>query len=220
MLLTFLRSMEFQYFGRERVCASFIDREVKGKTLNIGAGEVRWLENDIFLGNPSFVSSDLDPKNLGEKNLAKEKIVANAESLPFKEGEFSQVIILDVLEHTKNHHKVVEELHRVLKKNGRLVISVPNDTYLSYLNPIRYAQHERHYTIQHITSLLKSKGFDIEEVFAGGRIVELMHLYLHLLIKYMTGRVSDVAFLNSMRDREYSRHRPNGNEVIIKARKI
>ena len=208
-----------EYYGRERICVSFIERD-KGKTLNLGAGAVRWLENDIFLGDENFISSDIDEKNLGRENKAKNKLTIDATNIPFKNNEISQIIILDVLEHIKDHEQVLNEIHRTLKKNGVLVISVPNDTLLSYLNPIRYAQHERHYKIKGILKMLKKKGFKIEGIFSGGRIWELADLYTHLLIKYITGRIVNLKFFNKLRDKEYIKHINTGNEIVIKARKV
>ncbi len=204
-------------YGRERICASFIDSGIKGKTLNIGAGEVLWIENGIFLNNKKLVSSDLNARNLSQKNKAYNKIVADATSLPFKDNYFSQVIILDVLEHIKEHEKALSELNRVLKKSGKLIICVPNDTLLSYLNPVRYVQHERHYSLSLITSIIKKHGFEIKKIFAGGGIFELLNLYTHFLIKYTTGRIINPRFFNTFRDSEYKRHNPSGNEIALLA---
>lgn len=209
--------MKKKYFGRERICLSIIDTNSNGKILNLGAGEVKWLENDIFLNNKNFISSDIDKKNLDEKNKSLRKLVIDATKIPFKSEELVEVIILDVLEHIKDHERVLEEIYRVLKKSGILIISVPNDTLLSYLNPIRYAQHERHYKIKDLINLLESRGFKIESVFAGGRIWELIDLYTHLIIKYSTGKIVNLNIFNKLRDKEYFYHRKNGNEIIIKA---
>ncbi len=205
-------------FGRERICASFMDSRIAGKTLNIGAGEVLWIENQVFLNNPNLMSSDIDSKNLGPQNKAKEKIVVDATKIPLTNGYLSQLIILDVLEHIKDHEKAVKEIARVLKKKGRLVVCVPNDTLLSYLNPVRYVQHERHYKIEDITNLLKDNGFKIEKVFAGGGIFELLALYLHFLVKYTTGK--KINFLNKLRDLEYRKHKNSGNEIAVLATKL
>ena len=86
-------------YGRERICASMIDTHIIGKTLNIGAGEMQWIENMLFLNNPNFISSDLDNNNLGKNNKAINKVTCDATKLPFKDRYFSQIIILDVLEH-------------------------------------------------------------------------------------------------------------------------
>ena len=207
-------------YGRERVCASVIERDIDGITLNIGAGEVLWLENGIFLGNKNFISSDIEEKNLCKSNLAMHKIVADVQKLPFKNGKISQLIILDVLEHIKDDNKAISEIARVLRKSGKLIICVPNDTILSYLNPVRYVQHERHYSIKRITSLLKRNGFKIEKVFAGGGISELADLYTHFFIKYTIGKKINLSIFNKLRDFEYRKHSPSGNEIIVKATKI
>ena len=196
---------------------SFIDTKINGKTLNIGGGEVLWIENDLFLGNKDFISSDIDEKNLGEKNKAINKIIIDATKIPFKDNEFSQIIMLDVLEHIKKDALALKEINRVLKKDGKFVICVPNDTFLSYLNPIRYAQHERHYTIKNIIKLLQKNGFKIEKLFAGGGIFELANLYTHLIIKHTTGKIINIKFFDKLRDYEYKSHRNNGNEIAILA---
>ena len=206
-----------KYFGRERICASFIDTKINGKTLNIGGGEVLWIENDLFLGNPNFISSDINEKNLTDKNKAINKIIIDATNIPFKDNELSQIIMLDVLEHIKKHELALKEINRVLKKQGKLIICVPNDTFLSYLNPIRYAQHERHYTLKQITNLLEKNGFKIEKVFAGGGIFELANLYTHLIIKYTTGKIINPKFFDKLRDIEYKYNKKNGNEIAILA---
>jgi ubiquinone/menaquinone biosynthesis C-methylase UbiE len=209
---------ENKLFGRERVCASFMDNKISGKTLNIGAGEVLWIENQIFLNNTNLISSDIEKKNLGQENTAKNKIIVDATKIPLPDNYLSQLIILDVLEHIKDHEKAVSEIARVLKKNGRLIVCVPNDTLLSYLNPVRYVQHERHYSIENITNLLKNNGFKIEKVFAGGGIFELLALYIHFLVKYTTGK--KINFLNKLRDFEYGKHNNSGNEIAVLAKKL
>jgi len=209
--------MKNNYYGRERICASFIDTKINGKTLNIGGGEILWIENDLFLNNPNFISSDIDEKNLGEKNKARNKIVMDARRIPLQNDELSQIIMLDVLEHIKEDKIALNEINRVLKKDGKFVICVPNDTFLSFLNPIRYAQHERHYTLKRITNLLEKNGFKIEKFFAGGGIFELANLYVHLIIKYSTGKIINLKFFDKLRDMEYKNHKKSGNEIIIKA---
>ena len=210
----------YNLFGRERICGEFIGKNPELKTLNIGAGEILWIENYLLKNYAGLVSSDIDKKNLGSKNLAKNKVLLDATNIPFKDNQFDQVIILDVLEHIKNHEKTLNEIKRVLKKHGKLIISVPNDTLLSFFNPIRYAQHERHYTISQITFLLKKNGFKIEKLFSGGRIWELIDLYTHLIIKYSTGKIINLSAFNILRDKEYKKHSNNGNEIIILAKKI
>lgn len=51
---------------------------------------------------------------------------ANVDALPYKIGTVDIVIALEVLEHLKSPQHLLEEISRVLKKDGFAVVSVPN----------------------------------------------------------------------------------------------
>lgn len=59
---------------------------------------------------------------------------ASAEALPFRDGTFDVVTVLDVLEHTSRKELVLREIGRVLKPGGSLVISVPSAGDFSFLD--------------------------------------------------------------------------------------
>ena len=46
-------------------------------------------------------------------------------SMTFPNGSFGGIICLEVLEHVYEFHKAVKEIHRILEKDGELVLSVP-----------------------------------------------------------------------------------------------
>jgi ubiquinone/menaquinone biosynthesis C-methylase UbiE len=50
----------------------------------------------------------------------------DAEPLPFEDGLFDVVVFAEVMEHVRFPEQALREIARVLKKNGRLVGSVPN----------------------------------------------------------------------------------------------
>ena len=53
--------------------------------------------------------------------------MANLEKkLRFQKDSFDKVIFLDVLEHLNNRGQILSEIKRILKKNGLLLIGVPN----------------------------------------------------------------------------------------------
>lgn len=51
--------------------------------------------------------------------------VSDITRLPFKRHSYDVVICSEVLEHVPDHHRAVQELVRILKPKGHLVISVP-----------------------------------------------------------------------------------------------
>ena len=102
--------------------------------------------------------------------------IADAKKLPFPDNHFSVIFVLDVLEHIEDVGLAINEINRVLKPNGSLILSGPTETwfyrlcrFLSYRtadkNTIcekpgfrRLEDHHLH-TIYQLEKMLLSKGF-------------------------------------------------------------
>lgn len=61
---------------------------------------------------------------------------ANAERLPFTDRQFGQLVCSEVLEHVSNPRQVVNEMARVAKTDGILVISIPNEAWINRVKGI------------------------------------------------------------------------------------
>ncbi len=59
-------------------------------------------------------------------------VQADAEWLPFKDSSFDAVLSVNLLEHLDNIPLALEEMRRVCKNGGKIVISMPNN------NPMKY----------------------------------------------------------------------------------
>jgi len=55
---------------------------------------------------------------------------ATAEKLPFKPHVFDAVFAGEILEHLSNPGEMLDEVKRVLKPDGRLIVTVPNSYHL------------------------------------------------------------------------------------------
>ena len=78
--------------------------------------------------------------------------VANAEEIPYKTNMFDIVFSYHVLEHLEKDNKMIEEIYRVLKKDGNLIMGVPNDYSLSILpyRPLRwFLKHTENFLRKH-----------------------------------------------------------------------
>lgn len=60
--------------------------------------------------------------------------IAQATALPFEDETFDSISILDVLEHVSEQGELLNELNRVLKDEGRLIITVPGRHIFSFLD--------------------------------------------------------------------------------------
>ena len=55
-------------------------------------------------------------------------------SLPFADGEFSSISLMDVLEHVDRQETLLAELRRILRDDGTLVVTVPRQHVFSFLD--------------------------------------------------------------------------------------
>ncbi len=83
----------------------------------------------------SAVGIEYDPVNLKiATELAKKNGLPNVrfldgnveQRLPFQDGSFDVVLLLDVLEHLNKRDAALTEMNRVLRPGGRLMVTIPN----------------------------------------------------------------------------------------------
>jgi 2-polyprenyl-3-methyl-5-hydroxy-6-metoxy-1,4-benzoquinol methylase len=82
----------------------------------------------------------------------------------FKDNEFDIISMWDVIEHLDQPGKVLEEIHRILKPDGKLIINYPEyDSWprklLGYKWPFFLSVHLYYFTPETISHLLKNCGF-------------------------------------------------------------
>jgi len=128
------------------------NKEERLKILDIGCGTGG--VSEIFNKDHNVIGldSDKDAIEFASKRGIKVKR-GNAENLPFEKESFDIVLCLDVIEHTNDDKKVVNEIYRVLKKGGNTIIAVPAFNFL-WGEADDLSFHKRRYTKNSILKLL------------------------------------------------------------------
>lgn len=112
--------------GSGRYCIELAKRYPKSKIIGV----------DISRG--ALRISKLGAKDRKIKNVKFKK--GNIFKLPFKDNHFDVVFNKGVIEHFNNYKKIIEEMARVTKKNGKVIIAVPNK--LNIIHPLAYYYHK------------------------------------------------------------------------------
>ena len=83
--------------------------------------------------NLSVIVVDIDKAGL---QLAKQKglntLHASAFELPIESNRFDSVVCLDLIEHVKEDNKLINEISRVLKKDGNVILTTPMQNGISF----------------------------------------------------------------------------------------
>jgi ubiquinone/menaquinone biosynthesis C-methylase UbiE len=83
--------------------------------------------------------------------------------LPFPDGTFDVITALDVVEHIRDDERALREVHRVLRPEGVLLVSVPAFRFL--WGPHDTAlQHCRRYTAGEVGALMRRSGFRVAKL--------------------------------------------------------
>jgi len=127
----------------------------KSKFLDVGCGAGYSLMRACEDLNCSAEGIDADPGSHGVGRFVKD-LVNNvpikqgfAEDLPFADDSFDVVYSSHVLEHVNDEVKALDEMRRVLEKNGVLIIGMPtsNMAILNYISQILFTTHIKIYEL-------------------------------------------------------------------------
>lgn len=148
---------------------------------------------DLGAGNSPYI--DLFPNRVGF-DIAEGKgvdVVGDAHDLPFEDEKFDMIVCNELLEHLHTPQKAVSEMRRILKKEGRLILTTRfvfqlHDTPSDYYRYTKYGlQHlfkdwdiielrEEVGTIKTIAVLLQGIAFQTEPI--GGKFTKGLFLIL------------------------------------------
>lgn len=107
----------------------------------------------------------------------KTHIVGDAGLLPLKKNSFDKAILVNSLYYFKNPFIVIENLGRIIRKNGMLVIVVP------FMYPIHDAPDDKYRFTEHGLRTMLQGNFRIESIEPVGGFFTMPSVIMHSLIK-------------------------------------
>jgi SAM-dependent methyltransferase len=133
-----------------------LNKYLKGKALDIGCGI-----GDMLSYRENTIGLDINPLNVNYcKKKKLEAFLMKKGRVPFKDQSFDSVLLDNVLEHISTPTLLFNEIKRVLKTNGILLIGVPGIRGFEI-----DSDHKIFYDEIKLNNLAKKFNFSVNDVF-------------------------------------------------------
>jgi SAM-dependent methyltransferase len=163
------------YFAREGLYKNirYLSKHIAGKILDVGCGQKPYEE---MFEATDYVGLEIDTP--GNRKDKKADFFYEGYRFPFENGEFDSAVTFQVFEHVFNPGDFLKEIHRVLKKDGMLLITAPF-VWDEHEQPNDFAR----YSSFGLKYLLEKHGFKIVESRKSsadvGTIFQMINAYFY-----------------------------------------
>jgi 2-polyprenyl-3-methyl-5-hydroxy-6-metoxy-1,4-benzoquinol methylase len=159
---------------RQKIMASLVDKNQKVLDLGCGTGSFIKLLNQK---NKEVEGLEISQKaaQIGQKKGLKIKIADLHQTFPYSKNTFDTITAGEIIEHIYDTDFFLEEIKRILKPNGFLILSTPNIATLGRrlmllfgINPLidtsldQSSGHIRYFTKKSLADLLQKHNFQIQ----------------------------------------------------------
>ncbi len=156
--------------GRRRVIEALMERHFPPRPdrwiLDVGTGTGGTIETLRPYGQVTGIEYATEPLSFcNERVRGYARLVrGSATKLPFAGGAFDLVTAFDVIEHIGDDRAVIQEVRRVLKRDGAFLCLVPAHPWL-WSEFDEFSHHQRRYTEGMLKDLVAGSGLGIERLF-------------------------------------------------------
>jgi SAM-dependent methyltransferase len=126
------------YFARSHLDKAIqgLAIHIKGKLLDVGCGSKPY--KNYFTNIESYTGLEIDSERSRKRNIA--DFYYDGNCFPFKDKTFDVLLCNQVIEHVFNPDFFLQEINRVLKPNGKLLLTVPF-VWDEHEQPFDYARY-------------------------------------------------------------------------------
>jgi SAM-dependent methyltransferase len=141
--------------------------------LDVGSGAEGTMLKDLSPYIKAGVGIDLRAEPYEEGNIKIQQVEFDEKPLPFADSSFDCVSLLATLEHMNRRVELLEEIRRVLKPGGVLIITVPTWAAkpileflafrLKIVSDVGVKEHKTYFWKAELVEALKKAGFSPEQ---------------------------------------------------------
>lgn len=136
-------------FRAESQGRTWVHTHAHGHVLDVGCADA-WAR--MMLVDCEYIGLDYPTTAISMYRTSPD-VFADGKAIPFADGSFDTVLLLEVLEHVREPDEVLREVARVLKPAGTLLLSMP------FLYPLHDAPHDyRRYTEHGLRQAVSATG--------------------------------------------------------------
>lgn len=153
------KNLLYSYLVRRDAIRGLLREKNLGRVLEAGCGISPMLDP-----GPSVIQTDLSWRGLSvlrsgdSGNSPVRQVACDATELPFTDGSFDGMVCSEVIEHIENDSRVLEEIHRVLRRGGELYLTCPiHQKFFGFDD--HFVGHFRRYELPNLQKRLEALGF-------------------------------------------------------------
>jgi SAM-dependent methyltransferase len=150
------------YRARASLLQSTLERFLGSPDVVLDVGSADGPSVGWMRGSHARITMDINPQGL----VAGEGVCGSALALPFADESFDVVSAFDVVEHCEPESRALDELTRVLRPGGRLLLSVPAYQWAWSDHDVQ-AGHYRRYTRRRLVAAVNRTGVETRRATYG-----------------------------------------------------
>lgn len=149
----------YLHLNRYRFASSFVkDKLCLDAGCGVGYGSAYLVRKGAtkVIGGDKSEDALSYARNTAETSLngALEFKLLNATSLPFADNSFDAVVSFEVIEHVKDYERFLSEIHRVLRRGGKLILSTPNRETGAFMFKTDWKYHAHEFSKEELLGLV------------------------------------------------------------------
>lgn len=159
-----VQAAHWWFAGRRRIIGSLLERGLPAadrgrRILDVGCGTGTNLDELGRFGRVEGVEAEAAAVEYCRGHGGWSVTEASGDELPFDDDGFDLVTLLDVIEHVPDDATILGEARRVLRPDGRVLVTVPAYTWMWGAQD-EISHHYRRYTAPRLRASLLGAGFE------------------------------------------------------------